>query len=238
MLLSHKVGKTIKWNKLKQRVQTGDILLCQTQSAFGLLEQVVTQASYTHICVFIRFTDTNNLVILESAMSRHFKDKYSGKTDGPKMIDADEYMRTYFEWENGVLTYRALRTYRDNLPLELSEHRILQLYCFMARVTSIDVVYERVLTDLLNSYVHYRDMGSSDPDFEFCSETVASVWVIMGVYINQVADKLVPKNFSEKYENVFDVKHNVGKSQVYLTKEVTIELYGGKKEKKKAVVRK
>ena len=216
------VGSLVHWEKLKETIETGDILLCQTDGAFGIVEEVATNAPYTHICVFIRWVDTKRLMVLESAIDKKYKDAYNDKTDGPKLIDANYYIHTYLTQEKGVITYRGLRKYWGSKPLPITAPVQQKLYYLFIQLTDVRVTYERRITDLPNSFLRYRDNSYSDPEFEFCSETVASVWVVLGVYIKRVADKLIPKNFSEQYEDVFDRVHNVRENKVFLTNEVTI----------------
>lgn len=216
------VGPLVKWQDLRDTIETGDILLCQSYSAFGMVERVATYASYTHICVFLRFVDTNTLIVLESAMDTNYRDMYTGKTDGPKMIEANKYVETFFQNDSGVLTYRGLRSCKTNKAVHLTAHVRWTLYCFLVQITAQDVLYERHILDLVNAWYRVTRSDRSDPDYEFCSETVASIWLIMGVHINRVADKFVPLDFAERYENIFDPRYNVGEQSVYLSREVTI----------------
>jgi len=233
-IVPHQVGTLVEWDAVKSTLYTGDVLLCQTHGAFGMAEEIVTDAPYTHVCVFVRFeADTQGLYVLESAISKKYPDAFTGKTDGPKLIEADLYIHTYLTKESGVLTYRCLRYVYTGKHITMGFRQVVQMYYFLYANCRKEVKYERSLMDLPNSLYRFRANFASDPSSEFCSELVASVWVILGVYIKRVSDKIIPRDFSQVYEDVFDVKHNTGPSKVYLTRECTLTLGYSHKQRKK-----
>jgi hypothetical protein len=220
------VGELVNWDDLKKSIATGDILLCQTVGLFGAIEQLVTAAPYTHVAVFIRGKN-DDLMILESSRTDRdsgYKDMVTGKTDGPKVIDAEFYIHDYIKNDMGVLTYRPLRMMYSNKPIKITVEREKRLNRLIEVILKKDVPYERNPLDLVNSYFHFYGMDHTDPTSMFCSETVSTVLEILDVPLVVKPDKTTPCDFSQKDENIIDRDKNVHKgiNAVELGPETTI----------------
>jgi hypothetical protein len=230
-LMTSPVGELVNWDDLKKSIATGDILLCQTVGLFGAIEQLATAAPYTHVAVFIRGKN-GDLVILESSRTDRdsgYKDMVTGKTDGPKVIDADFYIHNYIENDMGVLTYRPLRTMWLNEPIKITDERAERLNNLFDVVLKKNVPYERNPFDLANSLLHVYGMDHTDPTSMFCSETVSTVLVILDVPLVNVPDKTIPCDFAQEFENIIDKDKNArkGMNAVEFGNEITIVIIKG-----------
>ena len=231
LLMTSPVGELKNWDDLKKSIATGDILLCQTVGLFGAIEQLATSAPYTHVAMFIRGKN-GDLMILESSRTDRnsgYKDMVTGKTDGPKVIEAEFYIHNYIENDMGVLTYRPLRMMCTNEPIEITDEREKRLNDLFDAILKKDIRYERNLLDLANSLFHVYAMDHTDPTSMFCSETVSTVLAILDVPLMNVPDKTIPRDFSQNDENIIDKEKNEekGKDAVELGNEVTIVLVEG-----------
>ena len=227
-LMTSPVGELVNWDDLKESIATGDILLCQTVGLFGAIEQLATSAPYTHVAMFIRGKN-GDLMILESSRTDKdsgYKDMLTGKTDGPKVMDAEFYIHNYIENDMGVLTYRPLRMMYSNEPIEITDEREKRLNDLFDVILKKDIRYEQNPLDLANSLFHVYGMDHTDPTSMFCSETVSTVLEMLDVPLVNVPDKTIPRDFSQKDENIIDKDKNEekGSDAVELGNEVTIVL--------------
>jgi hypothetical protein len=225
-LMTSPVGELVNWDDLKKSIATGDILLCQTVGLFGAIEQLATSAPYTHVAVFIRGKN-GDLMILESSRTDRdsgYRDMVTGKTDGPKVIDAEFYIRDYIGNDRGVLTYRPLRMMWSNEPIKITVERENRLNDLFDVILKKDIPYERNLLDLANALLHVYGMDHTDPTSMFCSETVSTVLKILDVPLLNLPDKTTPCDYSEGIDNIIDQDENKkkGMNAVKFGHEVTI----------------
>jgi len=141
----HEIGEEIEWKDLKPFVSTGDILLCQnTKSDFGKIEELATGAPYTHIAMFVWMEKT--LVVFESAWDKDYPDFETGKTDGPKMVEADYYIAMSIKADTTILTYRPLRTKSRNLPYKFTKKTYQRTYELQYIDPPIELIFCKLST--------------------------------------------------------------------------------------------
>ncbi len=219
-ILPRRIGPLVDWSRLRTTVQTGDIILCQTRNVKGFLQELATDAPYTHSAVFVRFTN-GRLMILESATDKDYQDVFTKKTDGPKLLDADFYIHKYLSDGDGVVTYRSLR-YSDGGAIMVTIRQKTKMYTFISHVIDPSIRYERQLLDIPNALLRFRVRDHSDPSSMFCSELVAGFLIAMGVPMIRQADKIIPRDFGTGFEDCFDRRYNKGPDKAILGVEMTI----------------
>ena len=219
-IVPHQIGPLVDWSRLRPTVQTGDIMLCQTRNTYGFLQELATDAPYTHSAVFVRFTN-GRLLVFESAMDKEYKDVFTEKTDGPKLLDADFYMHKYLGDDKGVVTYRSIRRVNGD-PFLVTKRQKHNMYTFISHTTDPSVRYERQILDIANAFLRLRARGHSDPSSIFCSELVAGFLIAMGMPMSRAADKIIPRDFGTGFEDCYNRRYKKGPDKVVLGTEVTI----------------
>lgn len=218
----HRIGQEIEWENLKPFVDTGDILLCQnTKSEFGKIEELATNAPYTHVAMFVWMKET--LVVFESAWDKDYPDFETGKTDGPKMVEADYYISMSIEADATILTYRPLRSKPRDLPYEFTKFTYQRTQIIMQYARKREVLYERDYPELLNALLRYESSDMSSLNYFFCSELVASMYIAMGLPMARSPMEYKPADFGTGWEDVFDIeKESLVPYVYYLGVEQTI----------------
>jgi len=182
--------------------ETGDILLFEGNSAFGIFEEIMTKSPYSHVAMFVRDPTTNALYVWESSNADNNKDELSGmKKEGPRLIKARNKIEEYLQlYGNGVI-YRKLIKPKGTKVFSAEQWSYLKK--FMEK--EVPKTFEKYIYTMGESYTHrllfprIQDLSSV-----FCSEEIANTWIWAGVPLYRRPDQHCPQDFSEKQQNLFD----------------------------------
>jgi len=196
-------------SELVNRVgQTGDILLFEGTSLFGLFEECVTISPYSHVAMLVRDPQTKRLFVWESSNADDLIDHITHlHKDGPRLVDARgkivEYLQKY---GTGIIYRRLIKPQGSSAFSPKDWSRFKRFMEHEARKH-----FERNPMDMAESWT--RSMikpRKLDLSTVFCSEEVAYTWKEAGVPLERDPDMYCPQDFSELDQDLFNVADNPG----------------------------
>ena len=186
---------------IKTEGQTGDILLFEGWSIFGLFEEAVTISPYSHVAMLVRNPTNNQLYVWESSNADDLIDQISGRRKGgPRLVDAHDKIDGYLEKYGTGIIYRKLIKPPGTKVFSPSQWGWMMK--FMKRESPKH--FEQYPWNMAESWTHttirprHLDLSSV-----FCSEEVANTWHQAGVPMMRMADMYCPQDFSLAYQDVF-----------------------------------
>jgi hypothetical protein len=182
--------------------ETGDILLFQGRSAFGLFEECMTKSPYSHVAMFVRNPETGVLYVWESSNADNNVDVLTKKKkDGPRLIPARIKIEEYLLIYGDAIIYRKL--VRPPGTRAFSREQWPELLMFLHGESHKH--FEKWLFTMPESYTH-RLLYPRREDLSsvFCSEEVANTWKFSGVPLYRRPDMYCPQDFSEELEDLFN----------------------------------
>jgi hypothetical protein len=182
--------------------QTGDIILFEGWSVFGLFEECVTTSPYSHVAMLVRDPVTKDLYVWESSNADDLVDHISNQhKDGPRLINAHDKIGEYLSKYGTGIIYRRLVKPRKSTVFSPSTWSWLS--GFMKRESPKH--FEKFPLTMAESWTH-TSLPSIQGDLSsvFCSEEVANTWIQAGVPLYRPADKYCPQDFSAADQNLFN----------------------------------
>lgn len=186
---------------IQREAETGDIVLFEGTSIFGIFEECVTFTPYSHVAMLVRDPKTRKVYVWESSNADNQVDAISGKRkDGPRLVDAAVKIGYYIDHYGTGVVYRKLIKPRGSKVFSPAQWDWMR--AFMRRESPKH--FEQKYWTMAVSYTH-RMMVNRPLDLSsvFCSEEVANTWNQAGVPLNRDADLYSPQDFSEQDEDLF-----------------------------------
>jgi hypothetical protein len=184
--------------------QTGDIILFEGTSMFGLLEECCTKSAYSHVAMFVRDPTTNKLYVWESSDPDGIYDYITESThkDGPKLVDAYGKLIGRGGHNQVGLVYRKLIIPPGEKTRFASDQWPALKNTYMAEESRKN--FEYYFGRMVTSYTHMTFVPwKEDPSSRFCSEEIAATWLWAGVPLERFAEFHSPQDFSEENEMLF-----------------------------------
>lgn len=186
--------------------ESGDILLFEGNSVFGIFEECMTKSPYSHVAMFIRNPNNGKLYVWESSNADNNIDVLTNKKkDGPRLIPARKKLEEYLLIYGDGIVYRKL-----NRPVgtkAFSKEQWPDLLAFLKGESNKH--FEKYVYTMAESYTHTLMVPrNEDLTSVFCSEEVANTWTMAGVPLGRRPDMYCPQDFSKDQEDLFDPVEN------------------------------
>ena len=185
--------------------ETGDILLFEGNSLFGLFEECMTKSPYSHVAMFVRNPQTNQLFVWESSNADNNKDEITHtKKEGPRLIKARDKIEEYLQLYGNGIIYRKLIKPPNCKVFSTKQWEYLKN--FMKE--EVEKTFEKYVYTMGESYTHsFLFPRSQDISSVFCSEEVAFTWKCAGVPLYRRPDQHCPQDFSEEQQDLFNYEN-------------------------------
>ena len=203
--------------------QTGDILLFEGNSIFGIFEECMTKSPYSHVAMFVRDPTTNKLFVWESSNADNNMDVITNtKKEGPRLIPARVKIEEYLQLFGNGIIYRKLIKPEGTVVFSDKQWPILRQ--FMAQ--EVEKTFEKYIYTMGESYTHMQLFPrNQDLTSVFCSEEVAHTWITAGVPLYRRPDQHCPQDFSEDQQDLFDYQGQPNRTRGWgLSQEFSIPL--------------
>lgn len=185
----------MKYDEIKDKLQTGDVILFEGEYRISKLIEAVTGCDYSHCGVVLRLEGYDSPLLWEATTLSNLNDVITGDTlEGPKIVDLKArleqygkevvpYVKPSFAWHSVV--YDRPKDIADTI-LDLHKK-----YHGNKEASDVQMTWDVFLGRYLNHEVK--------KDSFFCSELVAITYMALGL----ISDKhpynaYVPKDFTDK----------------------------------------
>ena len=177
----------MKYNKIRESLKTGDIVLFSGRGMISTVIKLITNSKWTHVGMVIRELSFDCVLLWESTTLSKLKDISSGiAKKGVMLVPLSHRIATY-DGEVGI----------RQLAESLTDSQIFTLSEFRREVK--DRLYEQSITELLKA-AYDGPLGENVEDLSsiFCSELGAEAYQRIGL-VNDFwpSNEYTPKDFSE-----------------------------------------
>ena len=188
-------GCQMKYDEIKDKLQTGDVILFEGEYRISRLIEAVTGCDYSHCGVVLRLDGYDSPLLWEATTLSNLNDVITGDTlEGPKIVDLRErleqygreivpYVKPSFAWH--AIEYDRPKDIADSI---LNLHKE---YHGIKEASDVQMTWDVIQGRYLNREVK--------KDSFFCSELVAITYMALGLIGKKHPyNAYVPKDFTDK----------------------------------------
>ena len=192
------------YDKIRNRLRTGDIVLFSSGGVFGSAIQLITRSKWSHVGMVVRVPEWDFVLLWESVLARDMVDLHTGKVKQGVRLTALSDSLTKYDCDIAV----------RRLSPCLDAKQIKDLQSFREQMKNRP--YEKRYLELMKSA--YDGVGGNNQEClssVFCSELVAESYQVMGILPDHTpSNEYTPADFSSARSHVLQLKeHKLGREE-------------------------